>query len=63
MTRADVYIGEGDGIDVRAYPDGLRITGFFDSFVGIEGGFLTWAEIEALRTKARRRIPYRQVLE
>ena len=63
MTRyEDVSFGDRSGVDVRAYGDGIRITGWYDGLVGIEGGFLTWAELDALRAKAKRRNPYRDVL-
>jgi len=57
--KADLYFGERSGVDVRAYGDGLRIAGWYDGIVGIEGGFLTWADIDVLRKQARRRNPYR----
>lgn len=57
---ADIYLTEYDreGVDLRAYPDGLYIGGWYDSMVGIEGGLVTWEQIEELRRKARRRKPF-----
>ena len=55
---SDIAFGDRCGVDLRAYPDGLRIGGWYDSFVGIEGGFITWEELDALRKKARRRLPH-----
>lgn len=58
---ADWYSNDqsnSSGVDARAYPDGLFIAGWYDSFVGIQGGFLTWDEIDALRKKAKRRCSF-----
>lgn len=30
---------------------GLEIAGYYDSFVGLEGGFLTWAEVDEIRAQ------------
>ena len=57
--ESDLYFGERSGVDVRAYRDGLRIAGWFDGNVGIDGGFLTWAEIDLLRRRAARRKSFR----
>jgi len=53
----DFAFGERSGVDVRAYPEGLRIQGWYDGMVGIEGGLITWEDIEELRRKAKRRAP------
>lgn len=56
---SDMYSeGRGSGVDIRSYPDGLYISGWYDTYVGIEGMFVTWEELDALRKKARRRKPY-----
>lgn len=58
MSIADIYAGDRSGIDVRAYRDGLAISGWYDTHVGIEGTFLTWEQIEELRRKGKRRVPH-----
>lgn len=56
---SDILIGPGrEGVDIRAYPDGIYVSGWYDSMVGIEGGFVTWEQLDALRKKARRRQPF-----
>jgi len=40
------------GIDCTVTRKGIEIGGFFDSFVGIEGRLIPWAEID----EARRRV-------
>ena len=60
----DWYSGSyRSGVDARFYPDGIAIGGWYDSMVGIEAGFITWAEIDEWRKKARRRHPYRPTTE
>ena len=52
---ADFAFGERSGVDVWAHKDGIFIAGWYDTFVGIEGGFVTWGELDELRRKAKRR--------
>jgi len=47
--------GEGNGVEVAAFADGVFISGWYDSCAAIEGGFLTWAELDELRRKAKDR--------
>ena len=48
------------GIDMRAYPDGVYLSGWYDSMVGIEGAFLSWEYLDALKHRAKRRQPYQE---
>lgn len=52
----DIAVGERSGISVRAYRNGLWISGWYDSMVGIEGFLLPWETIDALRVKSKRRV-------
>lgn len=54
----DIEFGERSGVDVRAYKNGLYVGGWYDSFVGIEGGFITWEQLDELRARTKRRKPY-----
>ena len=37
------------GVDLTLDRHGISISGYFDGFVGIEGGSMTWEEFDALR--------------
>lgn len=52
---SDIAFGDRSGVDLRAFPNGIYLGGWYDSFVGIEGGFVSWDDLEALRKKTRRR--------
>lgn len=54
----DISVGGREGVGLRAYPDGVYLSGWYDSFVGIEGGFVTWEQLDELRRKAKRRLPF-----
>ena len=56
--NADIYFGEMAGVEVRAYRDGILVAGWYDDQVRIEGGFVTWEELDALRKKASKRVSY-----
>ncbi len=45
------------GIDCQVTRKGLRIGGFFDSFVGIEGRLIPWDELDEARRKVMSREP------
>lgn len=59
---SDISVGQRSGIDVRAYPDGIVIGGWYDTYVGIEGAFVSWEQLDDLRRKARRRKAFRDEL-
>lgn len=55
----DLYSdGLSSGVGIRAYPNGLYISGWYDRYVGIDGMFVPTEEIERLLKKAKRRLPY-----
>lgn len=58
---SDFAFGNRSGVDARIFPDGVYISGWYDSMVGIEGGFITWEELEEIRKKTRRRKPFNPV--
>ena len=39
------------GLDCRVTRKGLEIGGWYDSFVGIEGRFISWEEFDAARSR------------
>ena len=41
-----------DGISLGVSEKGIEVWGWFDGIVGIEGGFLSWDEIQKLRDRA-----------
>lgn len=43
---------EFSGIDITARRDGVYVSGFYDSMVGLDGLFLTWDDITRLRVLA-----------
>lgn len=57
MTETDWSFSEhgGAGIEAYATPEGLWISGWYDSSVGIGAGLLSWDAIDQLRKKAKRR--------
>lgn len=57
MTDIEIG-GKREGIGIRAVGNGLHIWGWYDSIVGMEGGFVTWDQLDELRKKAKRRRPY-----
>lgn len=58
----DLSFGGRSGVDLRGYPDGVYVGGWYDGNVGIEGAFVTWDELDAIRAKSRRRIPYHPIM-
>lgn len=37
------------GINITFTRKGIELAGYFDSFVGIEGGFISWTDIDLIR--------------
>lgn len=48
---AEVHLGNSmySGVTMLVRRDGIDVYGYYDGTVGIEGGFLSWEEIEHLR--------------
>ena len=59
---SDWSVGEHSGVDLRAAVNGVWISGWYDSCVGIEGGFISWEQLDTLRLKSKRRLPYKEQL-
>ena len=54
MARLQERIRFGDGhegIEVKLTPQGICITGWFDTNTGIGGGFIGWEEFDTIRAK------------
>jgi len=49
--RPLVAFKRNEGLTLTLSRRGLELTGFYDSCVGIEGGFLTWEEFDRLRAE------------
>ena len=45
---------EFSGIDFTVTRRGIEVDGFYDSFVGIEGGFIPWEEVDRMRQEVMR---------
>lgn len=51
MATIRIEFGEGrfSGIDLTFSKHGVDISGFYDSMVGLEGGFIPWDELETIK--------------
>lgn len=45
------------GIDLVFTRKGIEVGGFYDSMVGIEGGFIPWTEVDGIRADVMKRTP------
>ena len=43
----------GSGIDLRIISRGIVIGGWYDDMVGLEGGLVTWDQLDELRKSVR----------
>lgn len=59
----EIWLGSdyGSGICLRVGRTGIYAYGYYDSCVGIEGGFVSWDEIEQFRDMAN--MKYKDVVE
>lgn len=55
---SDWSVGEYSGVDLTSSSNGIWIAGWYDSFVGIEGGFISWEELDTIRKNTKRRKPF-----
>lgn len=61
--RREIELGiseGGSGVDVTVTKEGIYVGGWYDSFVGIEGRLIPWAEIDEARTFVASRRPMRE---
>ena len=51
IVTTNDYAPESSDVQLTFTRRGVEITGHYDHFVGIESGFLSWEEIERIRTQ------------
>ena len=45
------------GIDLTLTRRGIEVGGFYDSMVGLQGGFISWEDVDKHRARLNERIP------
>jgi hypothetical protein len=62
-ARREIELGThgfGSGLNFIVTKDGVDLGGWYDSFVGIEGRFIPWDEIDKAREFLQTRKPMRE---
>ena len=54
------YEGDRSGLRLVATPQGLEVTGWYDSIVGIPGFVVSWEAIDQARKKLTKRVEPRK---